>query len=255
MDTPIPRPVFRSPLRMRLGAVYFSLRRHLLWRTRRLSFAGRTTGALPYTAAAHATPLLRRLKDVDMALQINKITNLKLAAARLDGLTLRPGEVFSYWRAIGKPSRRKGYLLGMILVNGGFTAGTGGGLCQMSNLVYWMSLHTPLTVLERHRHNYDVFPDADRTQPFGSGATCYYNYGDLMLRNDTDLTFRLHVEVTAQSLAGQWQADNPLPCRYEVYESEPLMRPEYWGGYTRHNKLRRKIFDPDGALRADELIA
>lgn len=44
-----------------------------------------------------------------------------------------------------------------------------------------MALHTPLTVTERHRHGYDVFPDAERTIPFGSGATCFYNYGDLMI--------------------------------------------------------------------------
>ena len=46
---------------------------------------------------------------------------------------------------------------------------TGGGLCQLSNLIYWMTLHTPLTITERYRHSYDVFPDSNRTQPFGSG--------------------------------------------------------------------------------------
>ena len=61
---------------------------------------------------------------------------------------------------------------GMILRNGRVASGVGGGLCQMTNLLYWMTLHTPLTVTERWRHGYDVFPDSNRTQPFGSGATC-----------------------------------------------------------------------------------
>ena len=72
---------------------------------------------------------------------------------------------------------------GMVLHNGGFKPGVGGGLCQLSNLIYWMTLHTPLTVVERWRHSYDVFPDAERTQPFGSGATVAYNHIDLQIRN------------------------------------------------------------------------
>ena len=53
-----------------------------------------------------------------MDLQRNKIVNLRLAAARLDGILLRPGETFSYWKLIGKPTRRKGYLDGMVLFLG-----------------------------------------------------------------------------------------------------------------------------------------
>ena len=58
----------------------------------------------------------------------------------------------------------------MLLKNGTVQYGCGGGLCQLSNLIFWMTLHTPLEVKERHRHGYDVFPDSNRTQPFGSGA-------------------------------------------------------------------------------------
>ena len=50
-----------------------------------------------------------------MVLQQNKVTNLKLAVSRLDGIILHPGETFSYWRLIGKPTRRKGYQEGMVL--------------------------------------------------------------------------------------------------------------------------------------------
>lgn len=55
---------------------------------------------------------------VDMQLQYNKITNLKLAVQRLDGLIIHPGETFSYWRRIGKPTRQKGYMEGMVLYYG-----------------------------------------------------------------------------------------------------------------------------------------
>lgn len=115
-------------------------------------------------------------------MQENKVTNLKIACKRLNGIIIRPGEVLSYWKRIGKPTKRKGYLEGMVLKNGTFQAGTGGGLRRLSNLIFRMTLHTPLTVIERNRHGYDVFPDVNRTQPFSSGATCFYPHGDLMFR-------------------------------------------------------------------------
>ena len=71
---------------------------------------------------SHATPLYRHLRGEDQILQENKVANLRLAAARLDGIVLRPGETFSYWRLIGKPTRRKGYKEGMVLFWAGSAA-------------------------------------------------------------------------------------------------------------------------------------
>lgn len=250
------KPKHRSPLRAKAGALYYGALRRALWVKMAGQFARQGDASpLPYVQFTHRTPLLRKLQGADMELQYNKVTNLKLAAARLDGVVIRPGETFSYWRCIGKPSRRKGYREGMVLRNGTVRSGVGGGLCQMSNLIYWMALHTPLTVVERHRHGYDVFPDSDRTQPFGSGATCAYPYGDLMLRNDTDATFQLRVRVGDTHLEGAFFADQAPAFRYEVIERDHEMRGEWWGGYTRHNRLFRQVFDLDGQLLYEEPAA
>lgn len=172
----------RSALRLRLGATWFSIRRYVLWMSDRYDWAcQRQKNSLPCLHMAHCTPLVRKLSDVEIVYQRNKVTNLGLAVDRLDGLVIQPGGVFSYWKLIGRPTYRKGYLDGMILRGGRVGYGCGGGLCQLSNLIFWMTLHTPLEVIERHRHGYDVFPDSNRTQPFGSGATCFYPYGDLMI--------------------------------------------------------------------------
>ena len=48
-----------------------------------------------------------------------------------------------------------------------------------SNLLFWLIAHSPMTLVERWRHGYDAFPDAGRTQPFGSGATVVFNHRDL----------------------------------------------------------------------------
>lgn len=55
---------------------------------------------LPCTAIQHRTILLRKLKDVDMWYQQNKVVNLKIAVKKLNGIVIRPGETFSYWRLI-----------------------------------------------------------------------------------------------------------------------------------------------------------
>lgn len=188
-----------------------------------------------------------------MKYQYNKIINLKLAVKTMNGVVLHPGEVFSYWKLIGKPTKSKGYVEGMVLDHGYFSYGIGGGLCQLSNLIFWLSIHTPLTIVERHRHSYDVFPDAKRTQPFGSGATCFYPHGDLMIQNDTNQDFQLMVEVGEKMLIGAWRSSAPLDVSYEIVERNHEMRAETWG-YSRHNELYRQCYDLQGNLVNEEFL-
>ncbi len=249
------KPVKRSSLRISLGAAYYGTKRRLLWiRKRKMFAAERRDELLPFAYFSHKSLLRRRLKDVDMWMQENKITNLKLATAKINGIILHPGEVFSYWRLIGKPTKNKGYLEGMILRNGAFSAGVGGGLCQLSNLIFWMTVHTPLTVIERHRHGYDVFPDSNRTQPFASGATCSYPHIDLMIRNDTQDDYQLLVNVGDEYLHGEWRVSSEPIYRYEIVERNHEMRSQYWGGYTRHNELYQQMYSPDGELLDEHLL-
>lgn len=243
IDRPtIAKAKYRSRFRLWCGRWLYTSMRYLVWYFGRIKFARkRVDPSTPYTCFEHQTLLLRPLKEVDMQYQHNKITNLKLAAKHLDGVVLRPGEVLSYWKLIGRPTRIKGYLKGIVLCSGRFKPGMGGGLCQMSNLIYWMTLHTPLSVVERYRHSYDVFPDANRTQPFGSGATCVYPYRDLMIANPTQSTFRLEVSVGEHYLRGKWLSDTPLAVEYEIEERNHHMSTQYWGGYSRHNEIWRLV--------------
>lgn len=247
----IPKPKRRSKLRLVVGRLWFTGRRLLYWYVSGVRFAVRRQGAdLAHRVMQHRSVLLRELRDVEMWLQHNKVENLRLAIARLDGILLEPGEVFSYWRLIGNPTAARGFKTGMILFDGKIGQGTGGGLCQLSNLIYWMTLHTPLTVTERWRHSYDVFPDASRTQPFGSGATCAYNYIDLQIANRTAERYQLRLWLDETHLNGEWRADFAPSERYEIVERDHLIRSEWWGGYSRHNKIFRKRFQ----IATDELI-
>lgn len=247
------RPKNRSALRIAVGNACYGMARRLSWLLHAGRFARQQVPPLPFLQFAHHTPLLRKLKDVDMKYQYNKIINLRLAVKKLNGVVVRPGETLSYWRLIGKPTRRAGYVDGMILRGGRVCSGVGGGLCQLSNLIFWMTLHTPLTVTERHRHGYDVFPDANRTQPFGSGATCFYPHGDLMIQNNTEEAFQLVVWVGEEDLYGEWRAMSPPTVEYRIVERAHRMKLEPWGGYSRHNELWRET-TADGQLVCEELV-
>lgn len=249
------KPIYRSRFRVFLGKRYYRLLRYLQWYFGGKKFSKKKSGtALKYIYFTHRTPLYRKLRNVDMWLQYNKVENLKIALKRVDGVLIRPGETFSYWKTIGKPSKFKGYKKGMNLYYGKFRAETGGGLCQLSNLIFWMTLHTPLTVTERHRHSFDVFPDANRTQPFGSGATCVYNYRDLQITNNTVETYQLNIRIEGDHLVGEIRTDIEPYQTYRVYEQEHNITHEYWGGYVRHNLIRREIFDLDNQLISDEYV-
>lgn len=249
------KPIARSKYRILLGKMYYTFMKYLQWNFGSNKYAKRAEKSLfSHISFSHRTPLYRRLKDVDMWMQDNKVINLKIAVKKLDGIVINPGETFSYWKLIGKPSRKKGYKDGMVLFYGGFRPGVGGGLCQLSNMIYWMSLHTPLTVTERYRHSYDVFPDSDRKQPFGSGATCVYNYRDLQIYNGTSRPYQLHFYLADDCLNGEWRTVEKELFRYEVYEKEHKITHEFWGGYIRHNVIHRNVYSQDGEVIVDEYI-
>ncbi len=254
-NTVIAKPTMRSKLRLALGKAYHTLLRFIQWKKHEPYARSFSNKKLPEVHFKHKTILLRKLKDVDMKYQYSKIINLKIAVSQINGIVIHPGETFSFWKAIGKPTYNKGYVDGIVIAGGTVTYGVGGGLCQLSNLIYWMALHTPLQVIERHRHGYDVFPDSNRTQPFGSGATCFYPYGDLMIYNGTNADFQLCVEVGDEYLEGEWRSDISPEYKYEIVEKNHIMKGEYWGGISRHNELYRLIYDQYDNFLFEELVA
>ncbi|MFN4214703.1 VanW family protein [Exiguobacterium sp.] len=249
------QPKRRSALRIFAGTHVYTIKRRLAW-----LFDGKRYGSkqniapLPYVVHTHRTPLYRKLRDVDMEMQQNKVTNLNLAIQRLNGSVLSPGEVLSYWKKIGRPTKRKGYVESMVLHYGKVTSGIGEGLCQLSNLIYWITLHSPLTVTERYRHSYDVFPDSKRDQPFGSGATCSHNYLDLQITNNTDHDYQLLLYIEGDELVGEWRSATPPVVHYKIYEENHHFTKEWWGGTIRHNQIFREVNSLDGILLRNEFI-
>ena len=253
----VEKPQNRGTIRRYLGQEYFIFKRKLIWLKNSHRYA-RTLRHVPqckHLLIKHRSMLLRPLKDVDMHLQHNKVTNLRLAIAHINGVIIKPGQIFSIWKLVGRPSKSKGYLEGLALHNGRIATDIGGGLCQLGNLLYWMALHSDLTITERWRHSYDVFPDVNRTIPFACGATLAYNYVDLQLTNNTCSTYRINLWLDDQYLNGELLCNHPATSKFDIFETDHLITQQPWGGYTRHNKIWKQKTDIESNFTNTELIS
>ncbi len=248
----------RHPLLYRASVAFHRLRRSLHSR-----FDGRTycsaarisTEPLPHRIRKHQSLLIRRLGSSDLRLQHNKVDNLRLVVAALDGVLLRPGDTFSFCRLVGKPTRRRGFKEGMELSFGLARPGIGGGICQSTNLLYWLALHSELTISERHHHTCDPFPDEGRVLPWSSGAAVFYNYLDFQLTNSTSATFQIRLWLTASHLVGELRCDREPTFKYHVYEeNHRFLRSE--DAYFRSNAIwRRAVNRATGITQGRELIS
>lgn len=207
---------------------------------------------LPFVVARHSSLLYRKLGDSDPVLQIHKVKNLELAIAKLDGLVIPPGGTFSFWQAVGAVTKKKGYKEGMLLSNGKVSVGVGGGLCQLSNFLFWILLHSDVQIVERHHHSVDAFPDSGRTLPFGSGATVFSNYLDLQIKNISKHPLQLHLWLTESVLKGQILSSAPSEKKFHIREENHLFA-RRGESYFRYNELYRETL-VEGMKIHDERI-
>ncbi|MDE6030458.1 MAG: VanW family protein, partial [Oscillospiraceae bacterium] len=207
-----------SPLTYKISVEKNILQRRLRDMLARERFAQvRSSRLLPMVIYSHKSLIRRKLGSVDMRLQENKAVNLSLAAPRVTGILIKPGETFSFWRLVGRDSRRKGYLDGLTISNGKVSEGTGGGMCQFSNLIHWLVLHSELTITEHHHHDgFDLFPDFGRQIPFGTGTSIMYNYLDYRFRNETDRVYQFIVHTDGEYLFGELRADKPQSVSFQI---------------------------------------
>lgn len=207
-----------------------------------------------FSCKKHQSLLRRRLGDSDPVLQENKIVNLGIAASRIDGILIQPGEVFSFWKLVGRATKKKGYIEGMQLSRGEVKTGIGGGICQLANLLYWMVLHTPMTVIERHHHSFDPFPDEGRVLPFGSGASVFYNYVDLRFKNTTPYTFQIRIWLTNRHLKGAIFVNEEMEYSYHIEEREHQFYRHNEKDYRQNEIWRRTIDKRTGDCVGEELL-
>lgn len=233
-----------SPVTYNISVARLILKRNIEDIFSKRKFAKEKCGEkLPVLIYSHNSLIRRRLGNVNMELQDNKAVNLGIAAPKVNTVLIKPGETFSFWKLVGSASSGKGYKEGLQISNGSTRAGIGGGLCQFTNLIHWMVLHTPLEIVEHHHHDrYDLFPDFNRQVPFGTGTSIHYNYLDYRFFNPTDITFQLIVYTTEEYLCGELRSDRELPYSYHIKsENEHFVKED--DGIYRCGEVYRRIID------------
>lgn len=148
----------------------------------------------------------------------NKTHNIRLAATKINHVVVEPGQIFSFWAVVGWPNRLKGYRQGRNLVNGKVQSAYGGGLCQVSGILYHLALMAGLDVTERHNHSLDIYAEAERFAPLGSDATVAYGYKDLRIRNNTTHPLCFDLRIDENRLTAQVRSPIAISARAITFE-------------------------------------
>ncbi len=134
-------------------------------------------------------------REAEHAWQRGKVQNLRRAVRDLNRLLLPGGEVFSFWRQLGRATRRRGYVAGRMLQQGCLVPSVGGGLCQLSNALYDAALQSSCEIVERHAHS-RIVPGSLAAE--GRDATVAWNYVDLRFRSSQALL--IEARITREDL-------------------------------------------------------
>ena len=106
--------------------------------------------------------------------------NLVVATKRINGTYVKPGGVFSLNGILGERTKEKGYADGTIIINGRLTRGIGGGVSQVSTVIYNLAYFAGVDFLEFSPHAFFI-----PRYPEGREATVYWPSIDNKWRNDT----------------------------------------------------------------------
>ena len=121
----------------------------------------------------------------------NRVTNLKLAASKINGTVLLPGETFSYNTVVGARTISAGYREAGIYANGQETTGVGGGICQVSTTLFNAALYANLEMVEVHNHQF--VPLYSST---GRDATVVYGNKDFQFKNSRNYAIKIECYVS-----------------------------------------------------------
>lgn len=150
-------------------------------------FSHGTTADYPILLAESRSSLWTAESSVESGLQFGKVQNLRRACQRLHRIKVPAGAIFSFWKHVGKATKTSGYAPGRELRHGCLIPTIGGGLCQLSNALYDLTLRCGFEIVERHAHT-AVVPGSPAE--YGRDATLFWNYVDFRFRPHQDLLIK-----------------------------------------------------------------
>lgn len=120
----------------------------------------------------------------------DRTTNLRLAANKINGTVLMPGETFSYNKVVGRRTIAAGYKEAKIYQDGQVIDGLGGGICQISTTLFNAVLYANLEIVERRNHQFvPSYVNA------GRDATVVYGSQDFKFKNNRNYPIKINCSV------------------------------------------------------------
>ena len=120
----------------------------------------------------------------------NRKNNIELASNKIDGVILKPGEIFSFNKVVGERTSEKGYKKAGAYIGGEVVQDVGGGICQVSTTLYNAALLANLEIIERSNHQFlTSYIEA------GRDATVSWGGLDLKFKNTRKYPIKIDVET------------------------------------------------------------
>jgi len=161
-----------------------------LWSLRYFSFVKKNAPQASLTRQLSKSQPIRKTDFSE-----NKKHNLRLGIHPIENIIIAPQQIFSFWHLIPKPISQNGFKKGRNLMKGELALDFGGGLCQLSGIIYHLVLEAGLEILERHPHSLDIYTETTRYTPLGSDATVVYGHKDLRFKNNLGFPIAFQFEI------------------------------------------------------------
>ena len=108
-----------------------------------------------------------------------RVTNIKRAAALLDGTIILPSKEFSLNRALGKRTEANGFVSAPQIFNGRFEDAVGGGISQVATTLFNAAFFSGIKLVAHQAHQFYI-----SRYPMGREATVSWGGPELIFRND-----------------------------------------------------------------------
>ena len=189
--------------------------------------------------------LLSQFSTNYAASNTNRTTNLKLAANKIDGTVLLPGETFSYNKVVGARTIAAGYKEAPIYVQGEVVDGLGGGICQITSTLYNAVVYANLEVTQRTNHQFvPSYVTASRD------ATVVYGSIDFQFKNNRNYPIKITCSVSggvANFKIWGLHQDDDYQVEISSYQTGKTSTAIYSEAY--------KILKRDGKVVSTELLS
>lgn len=198
----------------------------------------------------------------------NRITNVTLAAAAVDGVVLNPGEEFDFNKIVGQRTTARGYKPAGAYVGGKSVNEVGGGICQVSSTIYFCALKSDLKITKRSNHHFTVAylpPSLDATVSWGGPDFRFVNSRDYPIKIRAWVeSKKLYVEIWGTKVDDTYvelesRTIETIPLKVEETVDETLAPGERVVDVSGHDGLKSEAYkltyDGEGNLLKRELLS